>query len=636
MSQPVNNTTSQSVDYKPFPMVIPSSWDPITQKYHKDKLKQLKELVTLATERGVLQQLVNAATTQDEVLIEPSKETDLNRLVRENKKNEILSIKANQAIIADQVEKSVISRRKKLKAVKEFNDNYKPIKEFKGDLSEFLTGTFFSTDSYENPVVFQQIYDVLTQLQFPPKEVNDLKNAIENAPDNPTNEQQTSVFNIKKRLELLKKNVKSTLKKDLSNLPEFNSLQATLDVFITLMDEILTLDEFKQSLTIAGEQLVQSPSFQQNFGSVLNPQPPGIPSEFQQQQDMQEAQDYPLAPQDLPVIPERSVSQSTSGATFGAPPPLRKPLKLPPPIRKPIASPEQLQSKASALKSSLRPLVLASATPIAPGLFVDDPEKPGEKVELGSVRYNFLRDRYGIRRDGSIDASVKDALMNALRDRLIEKNRKFNEEDSELDGDAFGTSGTGFKKLKPLNVRRRSVAEQRQLLSRMNKTGFRKGIEYKVDSTGKLGDVDIDMKKLAANVLKAKKGKKIILQKPLSDGLKALLTKRFSKSMNYTQDDLDDFALICKEAQVPIKGGNLKAEIIKGTIKPTKQSKKVKILYYSNPKELEKRLAVICGSIDAGNGSPDLKEEGSQILDILKGHKMVSETDSQTLIDSWL
>jgi hypothetical protein len=617
MSQPVNNTTGPSVDYLPFPMVVPSSRDPIAKKYQSDKIKQLKELVTLATERGVLQQLVNAATTQDEVLIQPDKETDLNRLIRENKKNEILSIKANQAIINDQVEKTVISRRKKDRAVKAFNDNYKPIKDFKGDLSEFIGVPFDALEVYERPEsvqAFNEIYTTLEQLKFPINEIEDLKTAVNQAPQWPTPKQSNSVLNIRTRLQALKRNAKSTLKKDLSNLPEITQLNATLDIFITLMDEILTIRE-RSELADDVYKTATSPSFQQNFGSVLNPPGQSIPSEYRQEVDMQEAEDYSLAPA------ERNLVQSI----VPTPPPLpqaKKPLKIIP-LARTLTKPVEIDpATMAAQRSRLRPAVLASATPVRAGVFVDDVETTGDKVEIGSPRYEQLRQRYGVDRTGAFVARQSDVLMNVLRDRIAAKNRKFNNEDSVLDGDAFGTSGTGFRKLKPM---------QERLVRAHNK-----GKEYKVDEEGMIGDVQIDLKKLKANVLKAKKGKKVLMQKPLSDGLRSLLTKRFNKNMKYTQEDLNDFATICKEAEVPIKGGNLKAEIIKGTIKPTKESKKVKLVYYNTPEELETRLKVLCGSIDAGNGSPELKEEATQILDIMKGHGMMSETNVQTLVDSWL
>lgn len=150
--------------------------------------------------------------------------------------------------------------------------------------------------------------------------------------------------------------------------------------------------------------------------------------------------------------------------------------------------------------------------------------------------------------------------------------------------------------------------------------------KLKVQPDGTFGSLTIDMDKFKNMFLHAKKGRKIVAKGPIDADLYDLLTKRFSKSRNYSAKALDDYRNLCEKAGIP------------KTISP--QSGKGKILegrgmkYYKSNDELVERLHVVMGSIRNGNKSKELLTEASEILDKLKDSGSIKKPEYEKMLKS--
>lgn len=130
---------------------------------------------------------------------------------------------------------------------------------------------------------------------------------------------------------------------------------------------------------------------------------------------------------------------------------------------------------------------------------------------------------------------------------------------------------------------------------------------------------------------------------PAPDDLVRLLTRRFNANIPYDDESIKVFGDLVKASGLPIKRSNKKIQLVYGPVKtaksvkasakaskaPRKKSTKVgaAIGPFMNPQELLDRLALIGGSIQAGNSSLELRNEGAAILDKLLELKMIKAAD---------
>lgn len=167
----------------------------------------------------------------------------------------------------------------------------------------------------------------------------------------------------------------------------------------------------------------------------------------------------------------------------------------------------------------------------------------------------------------------------------------------------------------------------------------------KVSKEGWFGQLWFDMDKFYKMKLHAKKHGRVVAKGPLSHDLFLLLTQRFKPKHDYSEDSLEAFKKLVDLAELPkltAKCG--KGKVLKGLIAPKKKkelqtqppvrSTKTKFVYYDKPEELLERLNIIMGSIDAGNNSNELKEEASQLLDVLKSKEAISKIQYESLMES--
>jgi hypothetical protein len=157
---------------------------------------------------------------------------------------------------------------------------------------------------------------------------------------------------------------------------------------------------------------------------------------------------------------------------------------------------------------------------------------------------------------------------------------------------------------------------------------------------GKFGALQFDMVRFRQMHLHAKKGRKIVAEGALSMDLHDLLTKRYNPRRNYSSDSIEAYRKIAKLAGISplMSKQNNKAKILQGRInakpKQSGSGSGTKYVYYDDPKDLLERLHVIVGSIDAGNNSNQLKQEASQLLDLLKNKKVISEAQYVSILES--
>ncbi len=119
-----------------------------------------------------------------------------------------------------------------------------------------------------------------------------------------------------------------------------------------------------------------------------------------------------------------------------------------------------------------------------------------------------------------------------------------------------------------------------------------------------------------------------------------LITKRFNKKRMYSPLSVDTFKTVSKLAgfnPMNIKGRGTKKDIISKGVLPARDDitgKIVKII--TDPNELVERLALLTGTIEAGNSNPLLTAELSEIADILFNKKMIDKSQHRKIYEKYL
>lgn len=65
-------------------------------------------------------------------------------------------------------------------------------------------------------------------------------------------------------------------------------------------------------------------------------------------------------------------------------------------------------------------------------------------------------------------------------------------------------------------------------------------------------------------------------------------------------------------------------------------NKAIQYKYYNNYNELVSRLSLLCASIDAGNNSTEIRNEISEILDILLNNNVINKNEHKKISVNFL
>jgi hypothetical protein len=163
---------------------------------------------------------------------------------------------------------------------------------------------------------------------------------------------------------------------------------------------------------------------------------------------------------------------------------------------------------------------------------------------------------------------------------------------------------------------------------------------YKMAANGKFGAISIDPANLQRMILTAHKHGSRICHQPCDYDLVELLTKRFNPKKQYSEKSRELFAKLAKHAELPVANGGGKIMLMRPEVaeKPPKSRKSrakpadsAAIRVYSDPEEVSQRLYVLIGERSAGNKSPEVSNEISQLIDWLWNHDHISEEDVKSL-----
>ena len=151
---------------------------------------------------------------------------------------------------------------------------------------------------------------------------------------------------------------------------------------------------------------------------------------------------------------------------------------------------------------------------------------------------------------------------------------------------------------------------------------------YKLDlSTGKFGKLNINVPLLMTTLkLVAYIGKKKILEDTIDPDLIYLLTKRYNPKKRYSPKSVEVFTKLVELSELNPAMHSKKLNLLRGG-EVSACSKQ----YYSSNDELVDRLSLLTASVDAGNTSVDVKNEISEILDILLKNKCLTQKEQQQI-----
>ena len=129
---------------------------------------------------------------------------------------------------------------------------------------------------------------------------------------------------------------------------------------------------------------------------------------------------------------------------------------------------------------------------------------------------------------------------------------------------------------------------------------------YKIKD-GNYGGLMIDLPKLFNEMkLNAYRGGKLVYQSDADKSLMNLLTKRFNPKTKYSMNAVRIFNDLNSLSNMPKHRSSGKSRMVGSSV-----------TYYNNANELADRMKILIGSIAAGNNSPVLKNDLSQINDEL-------------------
>lgn len=139
-----------------------------------------------------------------------------------------------------------------------------------------------------------------------------------------------------------------------------------------------------------------------------------------------------------------------------------------------------------------------------------------------------------------------------------------------------------------------------------------------------------------------------VVEGDLTEGLRLLLTQKGigkNHEAMISPEDVESYKRLCELAEIDIDSvpmSNKRGKILRGYDTVSSKASqgsgktKTKIVYYQDPQELMKRLELLTGSFDSGNHSPELIEEATSILDILKSKGLISQIDYVSMTEYFL
>ena len=119
-----------------------------------------------------------------------------------------------------------------------------------------------------------------------------------------------------------------------------------------------------------------------------------------------------------------------------------------------------------------------------------------------------------------------------------------------------------------------------------------------------MGAFLIDVPELMPNKMKfnAYRGSKLVYQADADRSLISLLTKRYNPKTKYSMNAVRIFNNLNMLSNIPLQISSGKSRMVGSSV-----------MYYQDPKQLTDRMKIIIGSMIAGNNSPVLKNDLSQI-----------------------
>lgn len=643
--------------------------------YQQAKVKQLQEIVRIQENRGVTSDTFPFPPDLAPKPLTPSAD-DLEKLKKRT--DQIKAIKINQAVLADKVEQTPQSAEKvesTTKAALVDLPTLSGIKSMAGDLD---------LDGPLDAMLIDWVKNVLIGLKFTQSEVNSISAALNRAygdnPQPPTKSDERTIKDMKRRLTEIERSI------EVPNVPfpqqdEYyalkNDILPTVQQFLSnVLDEHVTQADLRRDFRNFDERVARGELEKARRGvrpvSVLvKTQPPpvvgGKPMDDGSRSDAVDNMRQRLA-----RLMDTSRSDAGSSDTDD------NDAVLPSPGLTPIptvstgphwssAKPQQLVFDDNSSSDSPRSSAESSSQQSGIDLTrVVNPET-GFTIKIGGPTYQKLvkSGKYTaspmgnlLKKSGNDNASSSSSRISqsaiqsakkklkstkdrekAAKDRAYEEQQSFLDEiEAVLSGQSSPRSSQGSA---PSNM---PLTEENFLkFTKGNKgSGVGKGKRgaLKLAADGTFGKLKIDMEKFRRMELHVKKGRKLVARGKLSHDLMELLTKRYNPRINYSEESIAAFRKLVELSGLPVPGGG-KGKILRGLIKAkpaaaaaSKPKTQTKYVYFSSPDELVERLHVLVGSIDAGNQSPEVKQEASQLLDRLKNEKVISETQYVTLLES--
>jgi len=125
--------------------------------------------------------------------------------------------------------------------------------------------------------------------------------------------------------------------------------------------------------------------------------------------------------------------------------------------------------------------------------------------------------------------------------------------------------------------------------------------------------------------------KKKVLEEKIDPDLIYLLTKRYNSKKKYSLESVEVFKKLVELSELNPAIHSQKLNIFRGGAVSACSKQ-----YFSSLDELVDRLSLLTASAEAGNTSIDVKNEISEILDILLSNKCIKEKDHQKLYKTFL
>ena len=136
----------------------------------------------------------------------------------------------------------------------------------------------------------------------------------------------------------------------------------------------------------------------------------------------------------------------------------------------------------------------------------------------------------------------------------------------------------------------------------------------------------IDVSKLYKDlILNAYRGGKLVYEADADKSLINLLTKRYNPKTKYSMNAVKIFNDLNILSNMPKHKSSGKSKMVGSSV-----------MYYKDPKELSDRLKVLIGSIIAGNNSPVIKNDISQINDELLRIGAIDKNRHEKMYNKWV